>query len=110
MAKNLRQKYKDAKKKLRAMNWRLLYPTHPIKVEREDLSIRKLNSVKTVDMSRYENARESVMMDIAFELGRALIDNRMVNVSETYDPYSGRVYIFAEVDVVDKTRNLQGIL
>ena len=102
MSKNLRQKYKEAKKKLREMNWRLLYPTKPIKTERENLSITKISSVKTVDISRHENARDSVMMDVAFELGRCLLNNDMVNVSETFDPYSGKVYIFAEVNVVGK--------
>lgn len=101
MAKNLRQKYKDAKKKLREMNWRLLYPTEPFKVEVNNLSVRKLRSVQTVDIFEAEHMREIVKNNIAFDLAKYMVQNNMINISETVDPYSGQVYMFAEVDVVD---------
>ena len=111
MAKNLRQKYKEAKKQLREMKWRLLYPTKPLTfVDRGDLSIRKVSSVKTVDIFEVEHVREILKSEMAFDLARHMIKNDMikndmVNISETFDPHSGKVYICAEVNVVDYSKN-----
>lgn len=102
MAKNLRQKYKDAKKQIHDLKWRLLYPAKPIKLEVNNVSIRKLRSVQTVDIFEAEHMREIVKNNIAFELAKHMVQNNMINVSETVDPYSGRVYMFAEIDVVDR--------
>lgn len=99
MAKNLRQKYKEAKRKLREMNWRLMYPDKPMTVN--NVSIRKVRSAKTVDILELENMREAVMTDIAFDLAKYMVENDMVNVSETYDPFSGKAYVFADINIVD---------
>lgn len=100
MAKNLRQKYKEAKKKLRELNWRLLYPDKPLTVK--DIPIHKVRSVKTVDIFDAERERDMVARELAFDLAKHMVDNKMVNVSETVDPYSGRVYMFADLYIVDK--------
>lgn len=106
MAKNLRQKYKEAKKQLREMKWRLLYPTKPLTfVDRGDLSIRKVGSVKTVDIFEVEHVREILKSEMAFDLARHMVNNDMINISETFDPHSGKVYIRAEVNVVDYSKN-----
>lgn len=105
MAKNLRQKYKEAKKKiavLRRANWRLMYPTNPFPVESTNLSIRKVKSAKTVDRYEFENFENAIATNLAFDMARYLIENKMIEVKHTIDPYSGRVYIFAELDVVDR--------
>ena len=101
MAKNLRQKYKEAKKKLHELNWRLLYPSKPI-VMTNNVPIHKVRSVKTVDIFEAERARDMVMRELAFDLAKHMVDNKLVNVHETIDPYSGRVYMFADLYVVDK--------
>lgn len=100
MAKNLRQKYKEAKRKLRELNWRLLYPDKPLIVK--DVPIHKVRSVKTVDIFEAERERDMVTRELAFDLAKHMVDNKMVSVSETVDPYSGRVYMFADLYVVDK--------
>ena len=100
MAKNLRQKYKEAKRKLREMNWRLLYPDRPLTVNQ--VPIHKVRSVKTVDIFEAERARDIITHELAFDLAKHMVDNGMVSVSETVDPYSGRVYMFADLYVVDK--------
>ena len=105
MAKNLRQKYKEAKKKLAEMrqaNWRLMYPTNPIPVESTNLKIRKVRSAKTVDYHELDNFENAVLQDIAFDMARYLIENKMINIKHTIDPFSGNVYIFTELDVVEK--------
>ena len=101
MAKNLRQKYKEAKRKIHELNWRLLYPSKPIVVN-NDVSVRKVRSVKTVDIFEAERARDTIMRELAFDLAKHMVDNKMINVHETVDPYSGRVYMFADLYVVDK--------
>lgn len=100
MSKNLRQKYKEAKQKLRELNWRLLYPDKPLKVN--NVPIHKVRSTKTVDIFEAEHARDMVMRELAFDLAKHMVDNGMISVSETVDPYSGRVYMFADLYVVDK--------
>ena len=104
MAKNLRQKYKEAKKKiaeLRQSNWRLMYPTNPIPVESTNLKIKKVASAKTVDFYELDNFESAVLRDIAFDMTKYMIENDMINIKHTIDPFSGKAYIFAELDVVD---------
>lgn len=102
MAKNLRQKYKEAKRKLRELNWRLLYPDKPLTANITNVPIHKVRSVKTVDIFEAERERDMITRELAFDLAKHMVDNKMVNVSETVDPYSGRVYMFADLYVVDK--------
>lgn len=105
MAKNLRQKYKEAKKKiaeLRSANWRLMYPINPFPIESKNVSIRKVRSAKTIELYEVDNFETVVLQDLAFDMTRYLIENKMIEVKHTIDPFSGKVYIFAELDVVEK--------
>lgn len=100
MAKNLRQKYKEAKQKLSAMNWRLLYP--PVSVNHGDIKIRNIRASKVIDIYEMENMKDAVMFDLAFDIAKCLVENNMIKVTETVDPFSGKDYVFASVDVVEK--------
>lgn len=105
MAKNLRQKYKEAKKKiaeLRHANWRLMYPTNPIAVNSKELKIRKVRSAKTVEQHMFEDFETGITIDLAFDIAKYMVKNGMIEVKHTIDPFSGNVYVFAELDIVDR--------
>lgn len=102
MAKNLRQKYKEAKKQLHKLNWRLLYPDKPLTVNVNNVPIHKIRSVKTVDIFEAERERDMIKHELAFDLAKHMVDNGMIQVSETVDRYSGQIYMFADLYVVNK--------
>lgn len=104
MAKNLRQKYKEAKKKLEAVNYKAVYLNSPIAVT--NVPIHKIRSARTVSLdympSNIERATEVFELDVAKKLVTHLLDNGLINISSTYDPYARQAYVFADIYVADK--------
>lgn len=104
MAKNLRQKYKEAKKKLEAMNYKTPYPNSPFMVT--NVPIRKFRCVRMVNSdfmpSNLERANEVIERDVARELLTSLLDAGVIDIFRTYDEYTDQIRIYADIYVADK--------
>lgn len=102
MAKNLRQKYKDAKKQLRWLKLKLFAAEIDNICTRKQLPIATVNTSKAYDIYEWNEMREALVKDLAFDLAKYMVKKDMLNIVETYDPYSGRVYVTASVNVLSK--------
>ena len=102
MAKNLRQKYKDAKKQLYSLKWQLLRTQSNKMFTEVKAPVHNLRANKVVDMYQLEHMRDAVIKNLAYDLAKHMVDNDLINISETYDPYSGRACVTADIYVVSK--------
>lgn len=97
MAKNLRQKYKDLKKRLNRMDW-CMSIQKPI-IETRGIQLQKVGVNKIVDMEVMDNMSDAVLTDIAFDLAKFLVKEGAIDISEKRDPYSGKVFVNASLFV-----------
>lgn len=95
MARNLRQKYKDLKKRFDHMNRYM--PLRKSIVETKDVRLQKVGVNKMIDMGIMDNMPDAVLTDIAFDLAKFLVKEGVIDISEKRDPYSGRVNINASL-------------
>lgn len=101
MARNLRQKYKDAKKQIQHMiEWQFL--RQPKSMVVDNVPLRKFRATRMFRYGEMEQIPKPVLMDIAFDLAKHMIENNMVNITESFDPYRGETCIVAEILVADK--------
>jgi hypothetical protein len=102
MSKNLRQKYKEAKNQLRLLRLELFATEVASICAGKLLPIVTINTSKAYDIYEWNEMREALIKDLAFDLAKYMVKKDMLNIVETYDPYSGRVYVTASVNVLSK--------
>lgn len=101
MAKNLRQKYKDLKKRLNHIDqYRSL--RKPV-VERNNIQLQTYGVTRTIDTDFMDNMPDAVLTDIAFDIAKQLVKDGMIDISEKRDPYREKVFVKAKLIV--GTRN-----
>lgn len=102
MAKNLRQKYKEAKKQLRLLRLKLFATEVDSICTSKQLPVVTINTSKAYDIYEWNEMREALIKDLAFDLSKYMVKKDMLNIVETYNPYSGRVYVTVSVNVLSK--------
>jgi hypothetical protein len=102
MAKNLRQKYKEAKKQLQFLRLKVFAAEIDRICTNKQLPIATVNTSKAYYIYDWNEMREALVKDLAFDLANYMVEKGMLNVVETYYPHSGRVYVTASVNVLSK--------
>lgn len=102
MSKNLRQKYKEAKNQLRLLRLELFATEVASICTGKQLPIVTINTSKAYDIYEWNEMQEALIKDLAFDLAKYMVKKDMLNIVETYDPYSGRVYVTVSVNVLSK--------